>query len=279
YASDELGSITHVTEGEEVLNRYEYDAWGNVTESQEKVENRFKFNGQQFDSISQQYYLRARYYNPVIGRFTQEDTYRGDGLNLYAYCANNPVYYVDPSGNMCETARDRIIESMDKGTATAKEQGNLAAYLRNKVNKGEKLIPAEQEAAKKLNIDIANKGSGTSRIEVVDSDAGTFRITDWSEYPDEYVPLPDKNKEWVLLEGDKYESARKQANEINKNIRKGDSYYSDNRLEIHEVEPVKFGGSPTDLTNKTAIQGQAHRKYVTPWWNKIRDEAKKGLNK
>ena len=65
------------------------------------VENRFKFNGQQYDPISQQYYLRARYYNPVIARFTQEDTYHGDGLNLYAYCRNNPVYYVDPSGHSC----------------------------------------------------------------------------------------------------------------------------------------------------------------------------------
>jgi len=34
----------------------------------------------------------------VIGRFLQEDPYRGDGLNLYAYCANNPVMYYDPSG-------------------------------------------------------------------------------------------------------------------------------------------------------------------------------------
>ncbi len=33
-----------------------------------------------------------------MGRFLQEDTYRGDGLNLYAYCANNPVGYFDPSG-------------------------------------------------------------------------------------------------------------------------------------------------------------------------------------
>ncbi|MFI3201942.1 MAG: RHS repeat-associated core domain-containing protein [Eubacteriales bacterium] len=37
--------------------------------------------------------MRARFYNPVIARFTQEDTYRGDGLNLYAYCRNNSVYY------------------------------------------------------------------------------------------------------------------------------------------------------------------------------------------
>ncbi len=49
------------------------------------------------DSITQQYYLRARFYNPVIGRFTQEDTDYGDGLNLYQYCQANPVGYVDPS--------------------------------------------------------------------------------------------------------------------------------------------------------------------------------------
>jgi len=99
YASDEMSSITHVVEGTDVLNHYEYDAWGNLALCEETVENRFKFNGQQYDPVSQQYYLRARFYNPVIARFTQEDTYRGDGLNLYAYCQNNPVYYVDPSGN------------------------------------------------------------------------------------------------------------------------------------------------------------------------------------
>lgn len=36
----------------------------------------------------------------MTGRFLQEDVYRGDGLNLYAYCANNPVKYYDPSGYM-----------------------------------------------------------------------------------------------------------------------------------------------------------------------------------
>ncbi|WP_330219317.1 RHS repeat-associated core domain-containing protein, partial [Paenibacillus xylanivorans] len=45
---------------------------------------------------------RARFYNPLIARFTQEDTYCGDGLNLYAYVANNPIRYVDPSGYGCE---------------------------------------------------------------------------------------------------------------------------------------------------------------------------------
>lgn len=53
-------------------------------------------------------YLRARFYNPVIGRFIQEDTYYGDGLNLYAYCHNNPVGYVDPSGHVCTDKQQAI---------------------------------------------------------------------------------------------------------------------------------------------------------------------------
>lgn len=112
YACDEQGSVTHITEGEskessseedvaehQVLNRYTYDAFGNTLECEEQVHNRFRYLGEQYDPVSQQYYLRARYYNPVIGRFTQEDTYYGDGLNLYQYCANNPVRYKDPSGH------------------------------------------------------------------------------------------------------------------------------------------------------------------------------------
>ena len=58
------------------------------------------------DPITQQCYLRARFYNPVIGRFTQEDTYYGDGLNLYQYCQANPVGYVDQSGHTCEIVQN-----------------------------------------------------------------------------------------------------------------------------------------------------------------------------
>ena len=107
------GSITHVINGEEkesgelpqedvqsrVLNYYEYDAFGNTIRCEEQVRNRFRYTGEQYDILTGQYYLRARYYNPVIARFTQEDTYYGDGLNLYTYCQNNPVLYHDPTGH------------------------------------------------------------------------------------------------------------------------------------------------------------------------------------
>ena len=103
YACDEMGSITHVTdEAGSILNRYEYDAFGDCTYKDETVANRFGFAGEQYDPVAGMYYLRARFYNPVIGRFIQEDTYYGDGLNLYAYCHNNPVGYVDPSGHCNE---------------------------------------------------------------------------------------------------------------------------------------------------------------------------------
>ena len=99
YHLDEQNSTAYITgRGGEIENRYEYDAFGVLQNSREEIPNRILYTGQQYDQTSGQYYLRARFYNPVIGRFVQEDEYRGDGLNLYAYCKNNPVVYYDPSG-------------------------------------------------------------------------------------------------------------------------------------------------------------------------------------
>ncbi len=103
YVSDNQGSVrlilTDTVNDRRIRNYYCYDAFGESIISHEDVHNRFRFNGEQYDPVTSQYYLRARFYNPIIGRFTQEDTYYGDGLNLYEYCRNNPVLYRDPSGH------------------------------------------------------------------------------------------------------------------------------------------------------------------------------------
>ena len=88
---------------------YTYDAFGTLTYIQSLNEegvlaqtdtalSRFLYAGEQYDEVSGLYYLRARRYDTTVGRFTQEDTYLGDGRNLYVYVQNNPLKYVDPSG-------------------------------------------------------------------------------------------------------------------------------------------------------------------------------------
>ena len=77
YASDEQGSTIFLTDAEgKVKNRYTYDAFGNTIEAEEQIPNRYQYTGQQLDPLTQQYYLRARFYNPAIARFTQEDEYQ-----------------------------------------------------------------------------------------------------------------------------------------------------------------------------------------------------------
>ena len=99
YHRDEQLSTALISGGQgEIRNSYQYDAFGVQPEAAEQPHNRIRYTGQQYDDLTGQYYLRARFYNPVLGRFMQEDSYWGDGLNLYAYCGNNPVVYYDPSG-------------------------------------------------------------------------------------------------------------------------------------------------------------------------------------
>lgn len=124
-------------------NRYAYDAFGNLLGQEEAFPNRILYAGQLYDQKTDQYYLRARYYNPTIGRFSQEDTYWGDGLNLYAYCANNPVRYFDPSGHQkkpnCpgtegEAATDKQPGVEIEGGSTSKYLEQLDNLSENKIN-------------------------------------------------------------------------------------------------------------------------------------------------
>ncbi|AZR73470.1 hypothetical protein BBF96_08795 [Anoxybacter fermentans] len=72
-----------------------------------EVETRYKFTGQRQVVGIGLYYYGARYYDPEAGRFTREDEYQGDifipqTLNLYVYVLNNPLKYLDPTGNKYE---------------------------------------------------------------------------------------------------------------------------------------------------------------------------------
>ncbi len=87
-----------------VVNSYNYDVWGNITSQVEGISNSFKYAGEIYDEETGLYYLRARYYDPSLGRFLNEDTYEGQidnplSQNLYTYVGNNPLIYSDPTGH------------------------------------------------------------------------------------------------------------------------------------------------------------------------------------
>ncbi|AOY76017.1 RHS repeat-associated core domain-containing protein [Clostridium formicaceticum] len=87
-----------------VVNSYEYDEWGNIIQKQEQINNPIRYAGEYYDDESGLYYLRARYYDPFIGRFITKDSYEGQltnpmSMNQYVYCLNNPLIFIDKSGN------------------------------------------------------------------------------------------------------------------------------------------------------------------------------------
>lgn len=105
YLYNAHGDVTTLTDvSGNVLGTYQYDAFGNIREKTYEKVNPYTYAGYRYDEEMDLYYLNARYYDPKIARFITEDSYRGEindplTLNLYTYCANNPIRYYDPSGH------------------------------------------------------------------------------------------------------------------------------------------------------------------------------------
>ncbi|KAA0547399.1 RHS repeat protein [Bacillus sp. BGMRC 2118] len=92
-----------------IVATYQYDAWGNIL-SQTGVlasVNPYRFASYRYDEDINLYYLLARYYDSEDGIFTSQDNHFGEldrplSQNGYSYAENNPVAYVDPSGNVIQ---------------------------------------------------------------------------------------------------------------------------------------------------------------------------------
>jgi len=102
--------VQRVDNNGNVVSNYHYTAFGMEAAPSTNNANPFRHNGEYWDAHRDEYYLRARSYNPRTGRFTQADTFWGihnmqrsplailQAANLYVYTMNNPIRWVDPWG-------------------------------------------------------------------------------------------------------------------------------------------------------------------------------------
>jgi RHS repeat-associated protein len=138
YHFNATGSTIAMTDEEQnIVSKYGYDPFGSIQNQQEDIFNQdtrlvdqpFRFVGQ-FGVMTEPngfYYMRARYYDPQVGRFISEDPIGFDGgdVNLYAYANNNPANFVDPSGLCATSWSDELIR---RATSADWERINAGAW-------------------------------------------------------------------------------------------------------------------------------------------------------
>ena len=257
YHRDEQLSTVFVTDGQgEIRNSYQYDAFGIPLETTEQLNNRIRYTGQQYDDVTGQYYLRARYYNPVAGRFMQEDVYQGDGLNLYAYCGNNPVVYDDPSGYERKACppQGKISESVDGSgsNTTATERRNSPGVVEGNGRNTSKMMYGTDKNAGVIPKEIADK-----LREKQYNNFDEFRNDFWkavaeTDYANEFLINGDPKNYYRMKNGGAPLVVSNQA--IN-----GSFTY-----QLHHIIPINQGGSVYSVDNLVVVTPRYHAEILIP---------------
>ncbi len=138
---DQLGSTKGLTdENQTVTDAYNYEAFGNPLQVVGSTPNHYRFTGEQHDPQTGLIYLRARYYDPKIGRFITQDTWQGQqskplSKHKYLYANANPVVFIDPTGYMSIGSLNTAIEGANIMVRLARPN---FSYIMKKVIKGKK---------------------------------------------------------------------------------------------------------------------------------------------
>jgi RHS repeat-associated protein len=339
---DHLGSITMITDASgAILEKRRFDAWGNIVQTGGSlvafsIIDRGYTGHEHLQGIGL-INMNARLYDPILHRFLGpddliQDPYDTQSYNRYAYVLNNPLKYIDPSGNKGwpwqwfkkKDSPAKVRKEQDgswtlaypnpkssggsdgggggfSGASSADQTNNdltklsywtdwkawlNAAPIINGVNRstidldngnygsaafnyGSAVLDVfAVESLFKLGGSAANSISRLFTRNTAKTGAGaldgSFSIFSWKGYPAEGIKPTGTFR---LLEGAEYSSARSLANSTNLAMRKANPEMFKG-LQIHEINPVKFGGSPTDLANKIFLTPSQHAQY-TNFWNSL----------
>jgi len=103
---------------------YEYDPYGNAIDASgsHATINPLRYRGYYYDNETGLYYLQSRYYDPVVGRFINSDSYAstGQGIlgnNMFAYCNNSPTNWADYSGHAIVQSKSDLLGYVGVGFA------------------------------------------------------------------------------------------------------------------------------------------------------------------
>jgi RHS repeat-associated protein len=124
HLTNHLGTVYDLVDNSgKSINHLSYDSFGNVIfQTNPTVDNHYLFTGREFDSETGLYYYRARYFNPEIGRFIEEDPieFASGDTNFYRYVGNSPLDRTDPSG---------MFSYLDYNDAVPLTVGNCGYYF------------------------------------------------------------------------------------------------------------------------------------------------------
>ena len=128
YVFNAQGDVVGIIDqnGTQVVS-YDYSAWGEVYSITGTMAatlgqtNPIRYRGYYYDNETGFYYLQSRYYDPITQRFINADGYvsTGQGIlgnNMFAYCANNPVNYADPTGQFLEELWNEFTQTVKQAS-------------------------------------------------------------------------------------------------------------------------------------------------------------------
>jgi RHS repeat-associated protein len=155
YEADGLGSITSLSNAAgAIANNYTYDSFGNLVTTSGSIVNNFRYTGREWDAETGLYYYRARYYDPVAGRFLGEDPIRFKaGTNFYKYVKNNSLRFRDPSGK-CESPDPSPLNQFCSAAGWVADAVGVAAVAVNVTTTGSVLGGEVTTGILELGVDV-----------------------------------------------------------------------------------------------------------------------------